>query len=131
MTIQDWGAIGEILSALAIFITLLYLATQIKYMRLTTMDTNRSNRVIGIRDLNGRLVSEPALRNAWNKTIGPNFRKLHTDMVETLDISFDEASLIITQGANWGYTHWVQYRSMKSPGPSCGTLFRHGMARIR
>jgi hypothetical protein len=114
MTIQDWGAIGEILGALAIFITLLYLATQIKYMRLTTMDTNRSNRVTGIRDLNGRHISEAELRNAWNKTIGPNFRKLHTDMAETFDISFDEASLIITQGASWGFTHWAQYRSMKS-----------------
>lgn len=41
MSIQDWGAIGEILGAAAILVTLIYLANQIKYARLTAMDTNR------------------------------------------------------------------------------------------
>jgi hypothetical protein len=30
MTIQDWGAIGEILGAIAVFVSLIYLATQIR-----------------------------------------------------------------------------------------------------
>ena len=114
MSIQDWGAIGEVLGAIAIFVTLIYLATQIRYARLTAMDVNRTNRVVGIRDLNGRIVTDPDVRAAWNKAIGPQYRQLHNDMSETLGLSFDEASIVITQGANWAYTHWAQYRSMKN-----------------
>jgi hypothetical protein len=115
MSIQDWGAIGEILGAAAILVTLIYLANQIKYARLTAMDTNRTSRVVGIRDLNGKLVSDAAVRSAWNKALGPASRQLHTDIAATLDLSFDEASIVILQGCNWGYTHWGQYRSMKTP----------------
>ena len=81
MSIQDWGAIGELLSAAAIFVTLIYLATQIKYARLTAMDINRTNRVVGIRDLNGVIATNADARAVC---------------------------------ANWGYTHWAQYRSLKS-----------------
>ena len=115
MSIQDWGAIGELLSAAAIFVTLIYLATQIKYARLTAMDINRTNRVVGIRDLNGVIATNADARAAWNKAIGPEYRRLHTDIAESLNLSFNEASIVISQGANWGYTHWVQYRSLKSP----------------
>jgi hypothetical protein len=114
MSIQDWGAIGELLSAAAIFVTLIYLATQIKYARLTAMDINRTNRVVGIRDLNGVIAINADARTAWNKTIGPEYRRLHTDIAESLNLSFNEASIVISQGANWGYTHWAQYRSLKS-----------------
>ncbi len=114
MSFQDWGAIGEILSAAAIFVTLIYLATQIKYARLTAMDINRTNRVVGIRDLNGVIATNAVAREAWNKSVGPEYRCLHTDIAESLDLSFDQASIVISQGANWG-THWAQYRSMKTP----------------
>ncbi len=115
LTVQDWGAIGELLSAVAILVTLVYLANQIKYARLTAMDGNRANRVVGIRDLNGRLVADADARMAWNKAIDPAFRELHEDIAESLGLSFDEASIVILQGWNWMYTHWAQYHSMKSP----------------
>lgn len=115
MSFQDWGAIGEILSAAAIFVTLIYLATQIKYARLTAMDINRTNRVVGIRDLNGVIATNTVAREAWNNTLGPEYRRLHTDIAESLNLSFDQASIVISQGASWGYTHWAQYRSMKTP----------------
>jgi hypothetical protein len=47
--------------------------------------------------------------------MGPGYRRLHDDIAESLGLSFDEASIVITQGANWTFTHWAQYRSMKSP----------------
>jgi hypothetical protein len=114
MSIQDWGAIGEIGGAIAIFVTLVYLATQIRYARLTAMDVNRNNRVVGIRELNGELVTDSFLRSAWNKAAGPQYQQLVKDIAEELGLSVDEASIVFTQGANWVYTHWVQYRSMKT-----------------
>jgi uncharacterized membrane protein YccF (DUF307 family) len=41
MTIQEWGAVGELISAIAILITLVYLAVQIKQARFATIDQNR------------------------------------------------------------------------------------------
>ena len=114
---MDWdavGAVGEILGAFAVFVTLIYLANQIRYARLTAMDANRFHRVDAIRDLNGKLTTNGEVRAAWNKAIGPAFRQLHTDIADSLDLSFDEASLVVNQGASWGFTHWAQWRSLKS-----------------
>jgi hypothetical protein len=46
--------------------------------------------------------------------MGPGYRRLHDDIAESLGLSFDEASIVITQGYNWVFTHWAQYRSLKS-----------------
>ena len=51
MTIQDWGAIGELLSAVAVVVTLGYLATQIRYARLTASDASRQARASGVREM--------------------------------------------------------------------------------
>jgi len=115
VSVQDWGAVGEILGAIAILVTLVYLATQVRYARHTITDANRTSRVEGIRELNGLLVANAEVRAAWNKGMGPGYRRVHDDIAESLGLSFDEASIVITQGASWGFTHWAQYRSMKSP----------------
>ena len=115
MSVQDWGAVGEILGAIAILVTLVYLATQVRYARHTVTDANRTSRAEGIRELNGLLMSNAEVRAAWNKGMGPGYRRVHEDIAESLGLSFDEASIVITLGASWGYTHWAQYRSVKSP----------------
>ena len=114
MTLQDWGAVSQIVGTVAILVTLVYLASQVRYARLTVIDANRTNRVEGIRELNGILLNTADVRAVWNKTMGPQYRQVHTDIAESLDLSFDEASVIVTQGANWAYTHWAQFRSIKS-----------------
>ena len=53
MTLQDWGAVSQIVGTVAILVTLIYLASQVKYARLTVIDANRTNRVEGIREVNG------------------------------------------------------------------------------
>jgi len=115
VSVQDWGAVGEILGAVAILVTLVYLATQVRYARHTVEDANRTSRAEGIRELNGLLMANAEVRAAWNKGMGPGFRRLHDDVAESLGLSFDEASIVITQGFNWAFTHWAQYRSLKSP----------------
>ncbi len=40
MTIQDWGAVGEILGAIGVIITLAYLATQIRHSRNAIVSQN-------------------------------------------------------------------------------------------
>ncbi len=109
------GAIAELLGAVAIVVTLIYLAAQIKYARLSSIDTNRENRVAGIRELNGFLVANGEARAAWNKSMGSTQKQLINDIAESLGLNFDEASIIVLQGWNWMFTHWAQYRSIKAP----------------
>ena len=109
------GNFGEFFGAIAILVTLVYLANQIKYARLTAMDENRANRVVGIRDLNGTLVTDADARMAWNKAVDPSFRQLYEDIADALSLNADDASVVVLQGWNWMYTHWAQYHSMKSP----------------
>ena len=56
------GAIAELIGTLVILVTLIYLAVQVKYARLTATDANRNGRVVGIRDLNGNLVTNAEAR---------------------------------------------------------------------
>ena len=95
VTIQDWGAIGELVGAVAILITLIYLATQVRYARLTTTDFNQTSKVEGIRQLNGALFQNDNARVAWFKSVGPMNHQLNSDMAETLDRSFDDAVLVV------------------------------------
>jgi hypothetical protein len=115
MSWEAVGAIAELLGAIAIVVTLGYLALQIKYARLSTIDNNRENRVVGIRELNGHLVANESARAAWNKAQGPTQRKLIDDIAALLTLTDDEASLIVLQGWNWMFTHWAQYRAIKAP----------------
>jgi hypothetical protein len=115
---MNWDAVGtiaELVGAIAIVVTLGYLALQIKYSRLATIDTNRENRVVGIRELNGHLIANSDARAAWNKSLGPTQRKLIDEIASSLSLDFDQASLVVLQGWNWMFTHWAQYRSIKAP----------------
>jgi len=114
MSVQDWGAIGEILGSVAIFVTLIYLANQVRYARLATIDTNRTSRVEGVRELNSLMITQADLRAAWNKSGGPLFKQMHAEIAELLSLDADETALVILQGFNWSFTHWSQFRSMKS-----------------
>ena len=108
------GAIAELAGAVTILVTLVYLAVQVKYARLATTDASRENRVVGIRDLNNNLLNHTDVRTAWNESMGPEQRKLVSDISQTLDSSFDEASIVVLQGWNWMFTHWAQYRAVKT-----------------
>jgi hypothetical protein len=48
MTVQDWGAIGELVVAIATIATLAYLAIQIRYTRLQASDVSRQARASGV-----------------------------------------------------------------------------------
>ncbi len=108
------AAIAQILGTGVILITLIYLAIQIKYARVSASDASRAHRVVGIRELNSNLMLDMHARAAWNKSIGPGQRQLVEDLAASLDLTFDEASIVVLQGWNWMFTHWAQFRSLKS-----------------
>ena len=114
MTIQDLGAIGELVSAVAIIVTLAYLAMQIKYARIATVDRNRESRVTGILTINNRLANNPDLRQAFDKATGEDWKLMLQEFADTWGVNEDEASAIFWSQADFVWIHWSQYRSMKS-----------------
>jgi hypothetical protein len=107
------GAIGEILGASVVFITLAYLAIQVRYAKLAAADTNRLARAKGVTDMQLAMISNPAGHAAFmkaNKTYG-YFEKL----AEEFEISFEDAQQTDTMCVYWFWLHWGQFRSQNSP----------------
>lgn len=58
------SAIGAAIGALAVVITLAYLASQVRYARATANDTNRLTRVSGVRDVMLASATNDKLRDS-------------------------------------------------------------------
>jgi hypothetical protein len=114
MTIQDWGAVGEIVGAIAIVVTLVYLANQMRHARLASSDASRQHRVAAIRDIEHFLLDHPEIGGAWRKATGAEFRDLDETLATKLGLTVDEAASVRQIGTNWLWTHWAQYRSHKT-----------------
>jgi hypothetical protein len=114
VTIQDWGAVGEIVSAMAVVVTLVYLASQIRYARLSASDASRAGRADGVRDMLLSHLANPDARRAWNKA-DPDAQSRMVELAERLGMTPDEADLVWNTGCAWTYIHWAQFRSIKTP----------------
>jgi hypothetical protein len=73
--LMNWDAISATLEAvgvIAVVISLLYLAFQIKFARLAAADTSRTARAIGVRENVLAMVNNTGLRENWIKSSGLN-----------------------------------------------------------
>ena len=82
MTIQDWGAVGEILGAIGVVVTLIYLARQIR-------ENSRQMRVGSIISIN-HLINE-----AWDPIYSNdrNIRVWTTGLRSPLDLEEEDLAL--------------------------------------
>lgn len=69
MSIQDWGAIGELVGALAVVATLIYLSIQIKISIRTQRAQTQQQLADGRRELLRMMFDFPTLREAWKKKL--------------------------------------------------------------
>ena len=116
MTIQDWGAIGEVVGAIAVVVTLAYLATQVRYARLAASDTSRQGRADGVREILLTTIDNPDFRRVWRKA-SPDTESNLVMLAERLGggITVDEADMIWHGACAWAYLHWAQFRAIKTP----------------
>jgi len=139
MTIQDWGSIAEMVSAIAVVATLAYLATQIRYARLTATDASRWGRADGVRDILLAIGANTEARRAWTKADEHAEARL-ANLAQHLRITPEEADLVWNTCCSWAFLHWAQFRSMKTTadqrelenlvstfysGPPMGTVWKH------
>ena len=106
------GAIGEILGAFAVVITLLYLALQIRYAKTATNDATRLNRVSGIQNAIVAMCTDDELRTSVNKAL--NSAEYHVQLAQKLGIEKIDAERVEMYAVYWFWTHWGQYASSTS-----------------
>ena len=107
------SAISEVVGVIAIVVSLLYLALQIKFARLEAADTSRTARAIGVRENVLAMVNNTGLRENWIKSSGLNseYELLGNEM----NVSVDGAIQIDNMCQCWMWLHWGQYKSIKTP----------------
>jgi hypothetical protein len=112
MESMNWdaiGAIGEIVGAAAVVLTLAYLAIQIRQAKRSTADQSRIFRANGVREMILEACSNDALRMGQTKNWGlePYYEK----MAEALATTLEDATRIDWGNAYYFWMWWGQYAS--------------------
>ena len=113
---MNWDAISAIFEAvgvIAVVISLLYLAFQIRFARLAAADTSRTARAIGVRENVLAMVNNTGLRENWIKSSGLNSE--YELLGKEMNVSVDGAIQIDNMCQCWMWLHWGQYKSIKTP----------------
>lgn len=109
------GAIGELVGALAVIVTLVYLSVQIRGSREAVADSNRQSRAGAIQDMILLLIDNDSVNNAWRKAAAnEDYTRAELDTAEHLGLSIEETRKVILLCQFWWWTHWAQWASIHS-----------------
>ena len=114
---MNWIAIAtisEIIGVIALVISLLYLAFQVRFARLAAADTSRTARAIGIRELDLAVVNNSELRENW--IMSSDLKSIYETLGSEMNVSVDSALQVDTLCQSWMRLHWGQYKSITTPG---------------
>ncbi|MCB1687199.1 MAG: hypothetical protein KDI33_01860 [Halioglobus sp.] len=103
------GALGETFGAFLVLITLIYLATQVRYAKNAAADANRLARARGVCDLqlitatNDQLNQSNIAANGW---IG-----WYRELADARGITVEDAIRADAMSTYWFWLHWGQFAS--------------------
>lgn len=109
---MNWDAISaicQVLGTLAVVITLLYVAVQVRYAKQAAADQNRLSRATGVREVGLAAVSNEAFRLSMDRNWG--LTEHYQQQAQQLGISPDDASRADWGNAYWFWLHWGQFSS--------------------
>ena len=109
---MNWEAIsgvGEIVGALAVVITLVYLSLQVRDAKRATADQSRIYRATAVREMILESCTNDELRMAQIKSWG--LVPYYQELAEKLETSIDEATRIDFANAYYFWMWWGQYAS--------------------
>ena len=112
---MNWDAISaitQIASGIAVFISLLYLAFQVRFARLAAADTSRTARSIGVRENVHAMATNPELCANWMTSSG--LKSVYEALGKEMDVSADGAIQVDNMCQCWMWIHWGQYKSIKT-----------------
>jgi hypothetical protein len=109
---MNWEAIssiGEIVGALAVVVTLGYLAVQVKHAKSATADNSRLIRANAVRDMCLEMCRNDALRMTQTKNWG--LGAYYEELAERLGDSVEEATRVDWANCYYFWMYWGQYSS--------------------
>ena len=106
------GAMGESLSAILVLITLIYLATQVRYAKNTAADTNRLARAKGVCDYQLACATNDLLTKGL--VASSDNRDWYEELSGAFGINLEEAVRLDSINLYWFWLHWGQHSSTNS-----------------
>lgn len=85
------GAIGEVVGAAAVVLTLVYLASRVRHAKAAADDTNRLTRASGVREMLMAVAVDDGLRESVVRSSGD--QPFYQALAEALDMFFVEEVL--------------------------------------
>ncbi|MDA0790268.1 MAG: hypothetical protein O2780_12525 [Proteobacteria bacterium] len=108
------GAIGEILGAIAVVLTLGYLALQVRFAKASAADANRLTRATGVRDMGMAMAVHDEMRISVAKTTGAMAH--YEAFAKEFGVSIEDAGRTDSWNSYWFWLHWGQFRSLQERG---------------
>jgi hypothetical protein len=109
---MDWeaiGALGEAVSAILVLVTLIYLATQVRYAKNAAADANRLMRARGVCDFQLACATNDSLSQI--NSAGNDSGSWYEELSAALGITAEEAMRLDALSLYWIWLHWGQYSS--------------------
>lgn len=103
------AAIGEIVGALAVVLTLAYLALQVKTAKRATIDQNTLSRANGVREMMLAISTNDDLR--MNLIDDLSVRELYEEFARSRGTSIEAVSQVDWANSYWFWLHWGQWAS--------------------
>lgn len=104
------SAIGQLLSGVAVALTLLYLTMQIRRAEIAASDANRLARANGVVNFWLSAAHDPAFREAGLR-INPDRQPWVDEICRRLEMSEDDATLLEASTLYWFWLHWGQWNT--------------------
>ena len=103
------SAISESIGAVIVVVSLIYVATQIKFAKLAAADVSRHLRSNGVREMGLAMAANPDLRANW--MAAGRLDKDYERLAERLGVNVDGAVQLDWIVTSWVWLHWGQYHS--------------------
>jgi hypothetical protein len=103
------GALGEVVGAVAVVVTLAYLATQVRYAKAATVDANRLVRASGVREMMLAVATNDGL--LASQIEGTDQAPYYEGYAEEFGISVQNAARADYLNLYYFWLHWGQYAS--------------------
>ena len=113
---MNWDAIGavsEAVGALAVVVTLAYLATQVRYAKITASDSNRLMRASGVRDVYLAQLNDPTIAES-QATVDSDLAAHHRAFADAFGVPVENAIRADSMANFYFWLHWGQFASSKS-----------------
>jgi hypothetical protein len=112
MNWETVSAITQTAGGVAVVISVLYLAFQIRFARLAAADTSRTARSIGVRENALAMANNSELCKNWMQS--SNLKSVYEILGKEMDVSSDGAIQVDNMCQSWMWLHWAQYKSIKT-----------------